>query len=67
MVQTLDRILPPMAVEQVSEGSEAIIRWVENRHFYTKCGYILHPILLIGIAFQGFAWRFDNPYIDYEQ
>jgi hypothetical protein len=35
-VQTWDRILPPEATEQVSEGSEARIQWVENRHFYTK-------------------------------
>jgi hypothetical protein len=42
---------PPEATELVSEGSEARIRRAENRHLYTKCGYLLHPILLIGNVF----------------
>jgi hypothetical protein len=37
---------PLEATEQVSEGSEARIRRAENRHFYTICRYLLHPILL---------------------
>ncbi len=42
---------PPEATEQVLEGSEANIWMAENRHFNTKYGYLLHPIVLNGSVF----------------
>ena len=58
---------PLEATEQVSEGSEAGIRRAENRHFYTICGYVLHPIVLNESVFEGFTRQTDNPYIDHKQ
>jgi hypothetical protein len=51
IVNTRASMSPPEATEQVSKGSEARIRRAENRHLYTKCGYLLHPIVLIGSVF----------------